>query len=101
MIRPAAIALLTVLALGHSAGQAQNIGEDPRVKDAIYLLERWIEAQREYKQIPGISVAIVHDQELVWSAGFGYADVESRRPARPDTVYTICSIAKLFTLPSP
>ena len=56
-----------------------------------------MDAQQEYEQIPGISVAIVHDQELIWSAGFGYADLESQRPVGPATIYSICSISKLFT----
>lgn len=76
---------------------AQTLAEDPGVAEAIILLERWIGAQQAYNQIPGISVAVVHDQEVLWSAGFGYADVASLRPATPATMYSICSISKLFT----
>src|SRR5690606_2155785 len=47
--------------------------------------------------LPGISVGIVKDQELVWSKGYGYADVKKKIPATPETVYSICSITKLFT----
>ncbi len=76
---------------------SQSLKDDPGVIEAIDLLDRWIDAQRAYDQIPGLSVAIVHDQELLWSAGFGYADLESQRPATPATMYSICSISKLFT----
>ncbi len=65
--------------------------------NAINLLEKWIDAQRAYEQIPAISAAVVYDQDLLWSAGFGYADLDSRRPATPGTMYSICSISKLFT----
>ncbi len=44
-----------------------------------------------------MSAAIVHDQDVLWGRGYGLADVESRRPAAPDTIYSICSISKLFT----
>ena len=47
--------------------------------------------------IPGVSMAIVHDQDLIWSGGFGYTDLEAKIPATPDTLYSICSISKLFT----
>lgn len=80
-----------------ATAHSQSLKDDPGVIEAIDLLNRWIDAQRAYDQIPGLSVAIVHDQELLWSAGFGYADLESQRPATPSTMYSICSISKLFT----
>ena len=65
--------------------------------EAIALFEIWAEAMVAYQQLPGMSVGVVYDQDLVWSRGFGYADVESRQPATPSTIYSICSISKLFT----
>jgi CubicO group peptidase (beta-lactamase class C family) len=44
-----------------------------------------------------MSIAVVHDQALVYAKGFGYADVDKRVEATPSTVYSICSISKLFT----
>ena len=46
----------------------------PRVTEAIFLIETWLDAQRAYQRIPGLSAAVVRDQELVWSGGFGLAD---------------------------
>jgi CubicO group peptidase (beta-lactamase class C family) len=92
-----ALAVVAVLTASPPILGAQDLADDPRVQDAIYLLGQWIDAQREYEPFPGISIAVVHDQEMIWSAGFGYADLESRRPASPETVYSICSISKLFT----
>ena len=43
-----------------------------------------------------MSAAIVHDQETLWSGGFGVAG-PSGPPATADTLYSICSISKLFT----
>ena len=50
-----------------------------------------------YAGQPGLSIAIVHDQEVVWTAGFGRASLERGQPATPDTLYRIASITKLFT----
>jgi CubicO group peptidase (beta-lactamase class C family) len=46
----------------------------------------------------GVSIAIVDDQKIVWSQGFGYADVKNNLPATSETVYRIGSISKLFTV---
>ena len=37
------------------------------------------------------------DEELVWSAGYGHANPTDGTPADADTIYSICSISKLFT----
>ncbi len=45
--------------------QAQNLREDPRVKSAVNLLEMWVQAQVDFERIAGISMSVVHDQELI------------------------------------
>jgi CubicO group peptidase (beta-lactamase class C family) len=86
-----------VLAVVPPGTSAQELVEHPRVAEALNLLDVWLDAQRAYERIPGLSVAVVHDQDLLWSKGYGYADLETRRPAAPTTQYSICSISKLFT----
>jgi hypothetical protein len=66
----------------------------------LELLAAWIESQRAYSGLPALSIGIVHDQELVWAAGFGEADPARHAPATPDTLYRIASITKLFTATS-
>lgn len=70
---------------------------DPRLIQAIALLESWVDAKLAYEKIPGLSLGFVVDQELVWSKGFGFADLRRHEPATPQTLYSICSISKLFT----
>ena len=76
---------------------AQSITDDPRVATALKIIEVWVDAQLAYEDIPGMSIGVVYDQELIWSRGFGFADVSKKRPATPGTIYSICSISKLFT----
>jgi CubicO group peptidase (beta-lactamase class C family) len=94
LLRPAR---LVALFLPLTALDAQSIANHDRVKQATELLKTWLEAQRAYDQIPGISAGVVHDQELVWSGGYGYADIARQAPATANTIYSICSISKLFT----
>jgi CubicO group peptidase (beta-lactamase class C family) len=49
------------------------------------------------KWIQGISIALVDDQRVVWSSGFGYADLEAKQLATADTMYRVGSVSKLFT----
>src|SRR5262249_5863427 len=74
-----------------------RLAEDEKVASGIRLLEAWIESQMAYRGLPGLSIGILYDQDLVWAKGFGYADVEKRTPATPGTIYRIASISKLFT----
>ncbi len=70
---------------------------EQRLDNELSLVESWLASQRAYDRIPGLSAAIVHDQELLWSGASGLADVAAGEPARADTIYGICSISKLFT----
>ena len=44
-----------------------------------------------------VTVGIVSGQSLMWSKSYGYADMEKKLAAAPDTVYRIGSITKQFT----
>ncbi|HET7180381.1 MAG TPA: serine hydrolase domain-containing protein [Chryseosolibacter sp.] len=76
--------------------QAQSNVEEGE-SDALVLIDEWLEAQQAYDHLPGISAGIVKDQKLIWSKGYGVADLAKRTPASPSTLYSICSITKLFT----
>jgi CubicO group peptidase (beta-lactamase class C family) len=95
-LRRAVGVFLASCAFGGSVS-GQTLREDPRVASALELARTWLEAERAYERIPGISAAIVHDQEVLWEGGFGSADTAAGRPASADTIYSICSISKLFT----
>ena len=79
------------------AAEPVSVATDPRVVSAVALARAWLEGQRAYERIPGISTAIVYRDETLWSGGFGSADVATGRPASAETLYSICSISKLFT----
>jgi len=45
----------------------------------------------------GAAAGVVHQDELAWSGGVGFADAAAGRPAGPDVLYRIASITKTFT----
>ena len=95
-MRSTAVLLAAALAAAGEA-TAQTVAEDPRVVQALRVLETWADAQQAYHQLPGVSLAVVHDQQLLWARGFGYAHPDRKVPADARTMYSICSISKLFT----
>ena len=40
--------------------------------------------------IPGCNIALVKDNEVVWTEGYGYADVANRRALTVDTPMSVC-----------
>ncbi|HSF20207.1 MAG TPA: serine hydrolase domain-containing protein [Vicinamibacteria bacterium] len=96
-LRPTIVSVFLLSLAANVSGESPKIGDHPRVKTAIGLLEAWADAKRAYEDIPGVSIAVVHDQELVWARGFGQAHRDAKVPAATDTIYSICSISKLFT----
>jgi len=76
---------------------AAGVADDPEVKGAERLFESWILGQIAYRNLPGVAVGVVHDQQLVWAKGFGYADLDARTPMTPKTLFRMASHSKLFT----
>ncbi len=84
---------ITARASTDSANQAQTAD----YKAAIETLERFIAHEMADKDLPALSIALVDDQQVVWSKGFGFADPVKKVPATAETVYRVGSVSKLFT----
>jgi CubicO group peptidase (beta-lactamase class C family) len=70
---------------------------DPELHTMLAEIEADAEKARLKEQIPGMSIVIVHDQDVLLAKGFGYADLEKKIPADTKTVYRMCSVTKAFT----
>lgn len=68
----------------------------PEIQAAIALAEARLEYEQRSRHIPGLSAGIVYDQALIWSRGYGYANVEKGIAADSRSVYRCASITKLF-----
>lgn len=86
--------LIGILAL---PANAASVASDPDVLGAERLFSAWIEGQIAYRGLPGIAVGVVSDQELVWSKGFGFADIKAKLPMTATTKFRMASNSKLFT----
>src|SRR5664279_1614275 len=69
-------------------------GDYTYARDYISWLAR---SEMNKHGVTGLSIALVDDQQVVWAAGFGFADKRVNVPARAETIYRAGSISKLFT----
>ncbi|MCB1190680.1 MAG: beta-lactamase family protein [Leptospiraceae bacterium] len=60
-------------------------------------LNWFIKNKMKESDIVGLSLAIVDDQKVIWSEGFGYANKHKSILTNAKTVYNIGSISKIFT----
>src|SRR5688572_27048912 len=63
-------------------------------RQRLQRFEKQVEQIRTLLKIPGMSAVIVRNQEVLWSKGFGFADVEKQIPATPETLYHVASLTK-------
>ena len=62
--------------------------------ETIEELDTFIANQVSTHEVPGASVSIVANGEVVWSQGYGLANVEKELPVTADTPFMIASISK-------
>jgi serine beta-lactamase-like protein LACTB, mitochondrial len=71
----------------HAERYAGAIEESRRLAHALLLEEN----------LPGLSVAVARNGEIVWTEGFGWADLEGRMPVTPRTQFRLGSVSKTLT----
>ncbi len=98
MRRFAAI-MVMVLASGVAPAEepVRSIASDSRIEDALAAWTVWVENDLGESGVPAASYSFVYRDELLASGGIGLADPETGSKADADTLYSICSISKLFT----
>src|SRR5690349_9662681 len=66
----------------------------PPLRARIVELPELIAIWMPQADVPGLSVALVEGDEVVWTAGFGVADAATHVPATADTVFQAASLSK-------
>lgn len=74
-----------------------GVAGDPDVMGQQRLFESWLRGQMSSRNLPGMVIGVVSDQELIWVKAFGYADLDKRVSMTPETKFRMASHSKLFT----
>ncbi len=57
----------------------------------------YVEATREFYNVPGTAVVIVQGGEVVYAEGFGIREIGGDDPVTPETIFSIASLNKALT----
>jgi CubicO group peptidase (beta-lactamase class C family) len=83
------VALLALSALAAAPALPQN--------DQSGKVDDYVKAEMERRKIPGLSIAVVRDGEIIKAQGYGLAHLELKVAAAPETIYQSGSVGKQFT----
>lgn len=105
-VKPAAVAPGPSVApsVARGAEQGAAVAPAPRGKQGLTKddVDSWLDGYMPYAlntgDIPGAVVVVVKDGQILTARGFGYADVEKRKPVDPErTLFRPGSVSKLVT----
>jgi CubicO group peptidase (beta-lactamase class C family) len=65
--------------------------------DLISALTTFISREMAYSGVPGVTVALGKQRDLLWSGAFGFADLATRRAVTPTCVFKSGSMGKAYT----
>lgn len=94
------VILLLTVSWGLEAGDSTQILADTLDESEVKLFQRYaaeLDRNRENLKIPGMSVGVIINGELVWAKGFGFADLEKRIKVTPYTPFRLSSVTKTFS----
>jgi CubicO group peptidase (beta-lactamase class C family) len=68
--------------------------QTPSINSAV---TGYVKSEMQRQHIPGLSLLVVRNGQIVRSEGFGLANVELQVPVKPETVFQSGSVGKQFT----
>jgi CubicO group peptidase (beta-lactamase class C family) len=83
--------------LAQTGAKSAAISTDSPYAAALAKIEEKTDARRKELGIPGMSLVIVKDGEVIYMKGLGYKDFENKIAVTPDTQFAIGSATKAFT----
>lgn len=78
--------------LGIDTGEINYLSKNDQAK-----VEKFIKEQMNKGKIPGMSVVIVQGDKTIYQKGFGYSDIEAKKPVTSKSLFEIGSNSKAFT----
>jgi CubicO group peptidase (beta-lactamase class C family) len=87
------VAFLALVLVRSLPAQTPDADTAAKLKD----FDAWMARTLKDWNVPGIGVAVVVGDKLVFAKGYGYRDYGQKLPFTPNTLYQIASNSKLFT----
>jgi CubicO group peptidase (beta-lactamase class C family) len=93
---PFSLSLALIAGCASAPSRPTSIARGDYASTQAYIT-RLIEHGMAQNKVTGLSIALIDDQRVVWSQGFGYADLARQTPATANTLYRVASVSKVFT----
>ena len=91
-----ALSLCLLAALNLNA--PQSVAEEQKITDTLLeTFETTVEAAMTTYNVPGVAIAIVEGNDIVYSKGFGWRNRENQEPVTPNTRFSVGSMTKPVT----
>ena len=95
LIRACFVAFLATPSLQAQAGVEYAVARSSDTYAEVVEMARGrLDSVMAANNIPGLSVAVSIDGQVIWSEGFGYANIETGTPVTPSTKFRIGSVSK-------
>jgi CubicO group peptidase (beta-lactamase class C family) len=65
-----------------------------QVNQAVREIQKLCETEIKQGAVPGLAIAVVFQDQVVYAAGFGVRDVNTKEPVDADTVFQLASLSK-------
>jgi CubicO group peptidase (beta-lactamase class C family) len=63
----------------------------------IAKLKEQLPQQLVQSNVPGLAIAMVDGDKLIWAEGVGYTDRTNQTKVTPDTMFYLASVSKTYT----
>ncbi len=97
LILTVSIFTISLPQIGFAQTSAKSAVSTSDLQTRLSKIEVKVEKRRKELGIPGMSLAIVKDGNVIYSKGLGYKDFEKKIPMTPNTQFAIGSATKAFT----
>src|SRR5436189_5664220 len=94
IIRWSSPIVLTLLAFSSVTAEEKPHVTSEQVNRAIQELEELAQKQIQENALPGLAIAVVFQDRVVYAKGFGVRDVNTKLPVDADTVFQLASLSK-------
>lgn len=94
IIRWSSAILLTLLVPIFAQAQQKSHVTSEQVDRATLEIEKLAQKEIQKNALPGIAIAVVFQDNLVYAKGFGVRDVNTKAPVDADTVFQLASVSK-------
>src|SRR5438067_6760611 len=75
-------------------GEERSHVTSEQITHAVQELQKFAQKQINENTLPGLAIAVVFQDKVVYTKGFGVRDVNTKAPVDADTVFQLASLAK-------